>query len=56
MVVANKMDEPQAADLLKQFKRKLRKTPVLGISAAFDQGVEDFKQAIRTAVEAAATR
>ncbi len=53
MVVANKMDEPQAEANLKAFKKKLRKTPVLPISAAFDQGVEKFKTQIREAVEAA---
>jgi GTP-binding protein len=50
-VVANKMDEPQAEANLKAFKRKVRKTPVLPISAAFGQGVEKFKQVIREVVE-----
>ena len=54
LVVANKMDEPAAEAKLKQFKRKLKKTPVLPISAAFDQGLEKFKLTIREAVEAAA--
>ncbi|MDB6110314.1 MAG: GTPase Obg [Pedosphaera sp.] len=53
LVVANKMDEAVAEENLKQFKRKIRKTPVLPISAAFDQGVEKFKQTIRDAVAAA---
>ena len=35
-------------------ERKLRKTRVLPIAAAFDQGLEKFKQTIREAVEAAA--
>ena len=51
VVVANKTDEPAAADNLKKFKRRVPKTPVLSISAAFDIGVDDFKQAIRKAVE-----
>lgn len=55
MVVANKMDEPAAEQNLKTFKRKIRKTPVMGISAAFDEGVEKFKLAIREAVAAAAS-
>jgi ferredoxin-fold anticodon binding domain-containing protein len=46
------MDEPVAEDNLKKFKRRIRKTPVLGISAAFDEGVDRFKNAIREAVEA----
>lgn len=53
LVVANKMDEPPAEENLKKFKRRVRKTPVLPISAAFDEGVEKFKQAIREAVEEA---
>jgi len=53
LVVANKMDEPPAEENLKKFKRRIRKTPVLPIAAAFDQGTEEFKQAIRQAVAAA---
>lgn len=54
LVVANKMDEPAAAANLKSFKRRVRQTPVLGIAAAFDEGIEEFRQAIRDAVAAAA--
>ncbi|MEI7731984.1 MAG: GTPase ObgE [Verrucomicrobiota bacterium] len=50
LVLANKMDEPTAEAKLKQFKRKVRKIPVLPISAAFGEGVEKFKQTIRDAV------
>lgn len=50
-VVANKMDETDAVANLKTFKRKIPKTPVLSISAAFDQGLEPFKQAIKSAAE-----
>jgi GTP-binding protein len=49
LVVGNKVDEPAAADNLK--KRRVPKTPVLNISAAFDIGMDVFKQAIRKAVE-----
>ncbi len=52
MVVANKMDEAVAEENLKKFKRKVSKTPVMPISAAFDEGVEKFKTTIREAVEA----
>ncbi|HXU77711.1 MAG TPA: GTPase ObgE [Methylomirabilota bacterium] len=52
LVVANKMDEPAAEANLKGFKRRVRKTRVLPIAAAFDQGIENFKQTIREAVEA----
>jgi GTP-binding protein len=51
LVVANKMDEPQAEQNLKAFKRKFRKLAVLPISAAFDQGIDKFKKLIRDAVE-----
>jgi GTP-binding protein len=51
IVVANKMDEPAAEANLKAFKRKVRKTPVLPISAAFDQGMAVFLKTIREAVE-----
>ena len=52
LVVANKMDEPVAEENLKKFKRKIPKTPVLPMSAAFDEGVERYKTLIREAVEA----
>jgi GTP-binding protein len=51
LVVANKIDEPAAEKYLKQFKTKFKKIKVLPISAAFDQGLEKFKQTIREAVE-----
>jgi GTP-binding protein len=51
LIVANKMDEAVAEANLKQFKKKIKKTPVLPISAAFDQGLEKFKATIREAVE-----
>lgn len=50
-VVANKMDEPQAEANLKAFKRKIKKTPVLPIAAAFDEGIDKFRQLMREAVE-----
>lgn len=53
LVVANKMDEPAAEENLKKFKRRIRKTPVLPIAAAFDQGIEKFKKLLREAVEEA---
>jgi GTP-binding protein len=53
LVVANKMDEPAAEANLKKFKKKITRTPVLPIAAAFDEGIEKFKKTIREAVEAA---
>jgi GTP-binding protein len=53
LVVANKMDEAVAEENLKKFKRRIRKTPVLPIAAAFDEGIEKFKTVIREAVEEA---
>jgi GTPase len=52
LVVANKMDEPAAAENLKKFKRHIRKIPVMTISAAFDEGIMEFRSAIRQGVEA----
>jgi hypothetical protein len=44
------MDEAAAEIFLKQFKKKIKKVSLLPISAAFDQGIEEFKQTIREAV------
>jgi len=51
LVVANKMDEAVAEKNLKEFKKKIKKFSVLPISAAFDQGMEKFRDAVREAVE-----
>ncbi len=53
LVVASNMDEPVAEENLKQFKKKIKKVKVLPISAAFDQGMEKFKETIRKEVEEA---
>jgi GTP-binding protein len=53
LVVANKMDEPAAEKNLRTFRRKIRKTPVLPIAAAFDEGIDRFKKQIRAAVQEA---
>src|SRR3954467_13162491 len=50
---ANKIDEPISAENLRKFKRKITKTPVLPISAAFDEGIDTFRKQIRAAVEKA---
>lgn len=50
LVVANKMDEPVAEANLRSFKRRLRRTPVLTMAAAFDEGLDRFKAVIRDAV------
>jgi hypothetical protein len=44
------MDEAVAGKNLKQFKKKIKKVLLLPISAAFDQGIEEFKKTIREAV------
>jgi len=54
LVVANKMDEAAAEANLRTFRRRVPHTPVLRLAAAFDQGVDRFKQAMRRAVEQAA--
>lgn len=51
LVVANKMDEAIAKEHLKNFKRRIRKTPVLPISAGFDEGIDAFKEAMKKAAE-----
>lgn len=56
LVVANKMDEEAAAANLRRFKRRVPRTPVLPMAAAFDEGVEPFRAAIREAVERARAR
>jgi len=56
LVVANKTDEPPAKENLKKFKRRIRKTPVLPMAAAFDQGIDEFKQAMRVAVARTAAK
>lgn len=53
LIVANKMDEPEAEANLKKFKRRVPRTEVLTMSAAFDEGVDRFKQRIREEVDAA---
>jgi GTP-binding protein len=55
LVVANKMDEPAAEANLKKFKRLVRKTAVMTMAAAFDEGIDQFKQTIRKAVAEAAS-
>jgi len=51
LVVANKMDEAVAEKNLKEFKKKIKKVSLLPISAAFDQGMEKFRDTIRKEVE-----
>ncbi len=51
IVVANKMDEAVAEENLKKFKKKFKKISPMPISAAFDEGIEKFKETIRKAVE-----
>jgi GTP-binding protein len=53
LVVANKMDETVAEANLRKFKRRVPRTPVLPIAAAFDEGIDRFKKTIREAVEEA---
>jgi len=53
LVVANKMDETAAAANLRRFRRRVPGVPLLRMAAAFDEGLAEFKQAIRRAVEEA---
>jgi len=52
LVVANKMDEPNAADNLKEFKEMYPDLEVIEMCAGFEVGLDVFKNAIRKAVEA----
>ncbi|MEO5804754.1 MAG: GTPase Obg [Verrucomicrobiota bacterium] len=52
LVVANKMDEAVSEENLKKFKKKVTRTPVMAISAAYDEAsIEKYKKTIREAVE-----
>jgi len=53
LIGANKMDEPAAEANLKKFRRRVRGVPILSLAAAFDVGLDRFRQAIREAVEKA---
>jgi GTP-binding protein len=55
LVIANKMDETVAEENLKQFKKKIKKVSLLPISAAFDQGIDKFRETIREAVKEASS-
>lgn len=55
LILANKIDEPIAEANLKTFKRRVRKVKILPISAAFGQGLDEFKNIMREAVESFAT-
>ena len=50
LIAANKMDEAVAEENLKKFKKRIRKTAVLPMAAAFDEGIDKFKKVIREAV------
>ena len=45
------MDEPAAEANLRKFKRRVPRTPVLPIAAAFDEGIDRFKKLIRETIE-----
>lgn len=47
LVVANKMDEPAAEANLRSFKRRVPKVRVIPMAAAFDEGIDVFKGAVR---------
>jgi GTPase len=51
LIVANKMDEPVASANIKKFKRRIPKSPIIAVAAAFEQGLEPFRSAIRTCIQ-----
>jgi GTP-binding protein len=50
LVASNKMDEPGAEKNLKAFRAKVRKIPIVPMAAAFDEGIDQFKNLIRQTV------
>jgi GTP-binding protein len=56
LVAANKMDESVAEANLKKFKRAIRRVPVLPISAAFDLGLDNFKNTLRETIASGAAK
>jgi GTPase len=52
IVLANKMDEPKAAENLEIFKKEIKRVRVIPISAAFDQGLDEVKKAFKKAAKA----
>src|SRR5260370_24006914 len=46
IVVANKMDLPEAAEKLKHFKTRYRKLTVIPVAAGEEKGVEELKTAL----------
>ena len=53
LIVANKMDEPNAEANLKKFKRRVPRVQILPMAAAFDDGIPRFRKLIFDAVTAA---
>lgn len=51
ILAANKMDQATAESNLEKFRRRVKVSPVVKISAATGLGIDKFKQAIRRAVE-----
>ena len=47
IILANKMDEPEAAEKLERFRKEIKRVRILPISAAFDQGTEEVKKAFK---------
>ncbi len=53
IILANKMDEPNAEENLKRFKDEIKRVRVIPMAAAFDQGLVEVKKAFRKAASAA---
>lgn len=47
IILANKMDEPQAAEKLERFRQEIKRVRILPLSAAFDQGTDEVKKAFK---------
>lgn len=55
LIVANKMDEPQAVEYLKSFRRRVPKTAIFPISAILEEGVPKLLETLRSVVAEAPT-
>ena len=53
LVFANKIDEEAATENIKKFRKRIRGVRLHPMAAGFGEGVEEFKDQIRKAVEAA---
>lgn len=54
LLLANKTDEPNAAENLREFRRRFANARVIPLAAAFDEGLDEFRDALRSLVRGGA--